>query len=105
YVRGEEKAASIVDNYMHAPIVEHTAIQRNQMRRGMENRGLDLDAIDLLNVRIAGDGRDRHPAAEANHQHLLQAGMEDCAKVTKNQLRAHVAGGRIGFAISAQRDK
>src|SRR4051812_31667089 len=100
-IGGEQKTASVIDDDVHARVIQHPTIERREIGSRMKDSRLYLDEIDLLNFGIASDRRYGHSAAKADDKHPLQMGMKDSAQVPQNQLRPRIARGSVGFSIGA----
>jgi len=58
---------------VRARVLQNVAVELGEEWSSAENRGFDFDAIQALDFRIAGEGGERHAAAESDDQHPAQS--------------------------------
>ena len=99
-----EVRARVVEHQVHARVVERAAAHVVEQVRRLDDRGLDLDRVDALDVGMRRDRARGHPRGVADHQHLLRRRAEQQRQLPEQHLGRHVAEARrVDLAVDAQR--
>src|ERR1700682_748998 len=53
--RGEQEITSVIEDDVHTRVAKHAAIECFKIRSGLNDSGLDFDAINSLHFRVPGD--------------------------------------------------
>src|SRR5205814_8992081 len=100
--RRKEEVSRVIENDVNARINQDITVEALKIRRRADHGGLDLNAIDSLNVRITGDGRGGHTATKADDENVPRRRLKRGSQVTQKELRASITSGCIYFTVEAK---
>src|SRR5437762_2669847 len=101
---GLQEIARIVEVHVQTRIAEHAAVQSFKMRGRFKDSGLNLNAVDTLDVGKSGHGRCRHTAAETDDQNFAWMWMKHGSEIPEKQLSASVQVAGVNLAVDFQRN-
>ena len=87
---------------MNARITQDITVEAFEIRRRADHGGLDLNAINSLDVRVTGDGRRRHTATETDDKNSPRRRLKRGSQVTQEELCASITSGGIYFTVDAE---
>src|SRR6267378_2801281 len=100
--RSKQKVSRVIKNDVNARITQDITVEAFEIRRGADHGGLDLNAINSLDVWVTGDGRGSHTATEADDENSPRRGLKRGSQVTQEELCASITSGCIYFAVDAE---
>ena len=100
--RSQQEVSCVVEDDVQARIVQDAAVEFFKIRSSADYSGLNLHAINSLDIRITGNRGCGHTAAEPDDENAPRRLVKCASQVPQQKLRAGIASGGIRFAIDAE---
>src|SRR5882724_7156377 len=99
-----QEIARVVEVNAQTGVLEHAAMQSFKIRGRFKDSGLNLNAVDTLDVGKSGHGRCRHTATKTNDQNFAWMWMKNGSEIPEKQLSARVQIAGVNLAVDFQRN-
>src|SRR6267378_219846 len=100
--RSEQEVSRVIENDVNARITQDITVEAFEIRRRADHGGLDLNAINSLDVRVTGDGRGRHTATETDDENSSRGRFKRGSQVTQEELCSSITSGCVYFTVDAE---
>src|ERR1700733_977567 len=95
----KKEISRIVVDDMEPRIGQDPAVQGSKIGRSMDDGGLYLDTINLLDIGVTGNSGDRHSTSESDDKDFSWRSAENHPQMTEHQLSDSIRSRSVGFSI------
>src|SRR5215472_18070267 len=103
-MRSQQEVARVIEDDMNSRITQHTSVETSKVWGRLDNSGLNLNTINLLDIGVSSHGGHGHSASEADNEDSPGGSVKRGTQVAQEKLRSGITCRGIDLPVDAERD-